>query len=32
MKLIFERGKEGQGSALLPECDVPEFQPDVPKR
>lgn len=32
MKLIFERGKEGQGSALLPECDVPEFQLDVPKR
>lgn len=32
MKLIFERGKEGQGSVLLPECDVPEFQLDVPKR
>lgn len=32
MKLIFERGKEGQGSALLPECDVPEFHLDVPKR
>ena len=30
MKLIFERGKEGQGSALLPECDVPEFHLDVP--
>ena len=32
MKLIFERGKEGQGSALLPECDVPEFHLDAPKR
>lgn len=25
MKLIFERGKEGQGCTLLPECDVPEL-------
>lgn len=32
MKLIFERGKEGQCCTILPQCDVPEFAPDVPKR
>ena len=23
MKLIFERGEEGQGLSLMPKCDVP---------
>ena len=32
MKLIFERGKEGQGCTLLPPSDVPEVMLDVPKR
>ncbi len=32
MKLIFERGKEGQHCTLLPDCDVPEIIPDAPKR
>ena len=32
MKLIFERGKEGQGCTILPECDVPAAGLDVPKR
>lgn len=32
MKLIFERGKEGQGCTLLPECDVPEVKIEAPKR
>ena len=32
MKLIFERGKEGQGCTLLPECDVPEIAIDAPVR
>ncbi len=32
MKLIFERGKEGQGCTILPDCDVPEVVLDVPKR
>lgn len=32
MKLIFERGKEGQGCTLLPPCDVPAVNLDVPKR
>lgn len=27
MKLIFERGAEGRGLSLLPECDVPEYLP-----
>lgn len=32
MKLIFERGKEGQHCTILPACDVPEAVLDVPKR
>lgn len=32
MKLIFERGKEGQGCTLLPECDVPEVALETPAR
>lgn len=28
MKLIFERSRKGRGSALLPECDVPEYELD----
>jgi len=32
MKLIFERGKEGQGCTLLPECDVPERSLEIPGR
>lgn len=32
MKLIFERGKEGQGCTILPSCDVPVVALDVPKR
>ncbi len=32
MKLIFERGCEGQGCTLLPECDVPAVELDVPLR
>lgn len=32
MKLIFERGKEGQGCTILPACDVPAVTLDVPKR
>ncbi len=32
MKLIFERGKEGQGCTLMPACDVPEVELSVPKR
>ncbi|MDR2473789.1 MAG: aminomethyl-transferring glycine dehydrogenase subunit GcvPB [Tannerella sp.] len=26
MQLIFEKSKQGHGSALIPECDVPEIQ------
>ena len=25
MKLIFERGYEGQALSLMPKCDVPEY-------
>ena len=32
MKLIFERGKEGQGLTLLPACDVPVVETGAPKR
>ena len=32
MKLIFERGEEGQHCTILPECDVPEAALDAPKR
>lgn len=32
MKLIFERGKEGQGCTLLPVCDVPEVTMETPVR
>ncbi|MDY3249567.1 MAG: aminomethyl-transferring glycine dehydrogenase subunit GcvPB [Candidatus Choladocola sp.] len=32
MKLIFERGKEGQQCTLLPECDVPEVEPGTAMR
>lgn len=32
MKLIFERGREGQGCTILPACDVPAVTLDVPKR
>ena len=32
MKLIFEKSYPGRGSSVLPECDVPECLPDVPKR
>lgn len=32
MKLIFERGSEGQRCTILPKCDVPEFTLDVPGR
>ncbi len=32
MKLIFERGKEGQGCTLMPACDVPQVTLAVPKR
>ncbi len=32
MKLIFERGKEGQACTLLPANDVPEVELSVPKR
>ena len=32
MKLIFERGKEGQGCTILPECDVPVVELGVSKR
>ncbi len=32
MKLIFERGKEGQGCTLMPACDVPAVELSVPKR
>ena len=32
MKLVFERGKEGQGCTILPACDVPVVTLDVPKR
>lgn len=32
MKLVFERGKEGRGCTLLPQCDVPEAQMEVPAR
>lgn len=32
MKLIFERGKEGQRCTLLPECDVPEVKLEAPER
>ena len=32
MKLVFERGKEGQGCTILPACDVPVVALDVPKR
>lgn len=32
MKLIFERGSEGQGCALLPPCDVPSVTLPVPER
>ena len=27
MKLLFERGAEGRGLSLLPQCDVPEYIP-----
>lgn len=32
MKLIFERGKEGQGCTLMPAGDVPEVTLSAPKR
>lgn len=32
MKLIFERGKEGEGCTLLPPCGVPEYTLDAPGR
>ncbi len=32
MKLIFERGHEGQGCTVLPEPDVPEFHLETPGR
>lgn len=32
MKLIFERGKEGRCCSLMPECDVPVTELDIPKR
>lgn len=32
MKLIFERGKEGQQCTLLPECDVPVVTLEAPVR
>lgn len=32
MKLIFECGKEGRCSTILPECDVPEAALGVPER
>lgn len=32
MKLIFERGKDGQACTILPACDVPEVTLAVPKR
>ncbi|MDO4321486.1 MAG: aminomethyl-transferring glycine dehydrogenase subunit GcvPB [Lachnospiraceae bacterium] len=32
MKLIFERGKEGQHCTLLPDCDVPVAELEAPKR
>lgn len=32
MKLIFERGREGQRCTILPACDVPVAELDVPKR
>ncbi len=32
MKLIFERGTEGQCCTILPECDVPEVSLPVPGR
>ena len=32
MKLIFERGKEGQHCTLLPRCDVPLAEFEVPER
>lgn len=32
MKLIFERGKEGQCCTLMPACDVPQVTLSVPKR
>lgn len=32
MKLIFERGMEGQRCTILPDCDVPEVRLDVPGR
>ena len=32
MKLIFERGKEGRQCTLLPQCDVPAAEIEIPKR
>lgn len=32
MKLIFERGAEGRGLSILPECDVPAYKPEAPER
>ena len=32
MKLIFERGKEGQACTLMPSCDVPQVTLPAPKR
>lgn len=32
MKLIFERGKEGRQCTLLPQCDVPTAEIEIPKR
>lgn len=32
MKLIFERGEEGQHCTILPACDVPEVALEAPKR
>ncbi|MBQ7796932.1 MAG: aminomethyl-transferring glycine dehydrogenase subunit GcvPB [Lachnospiraceae bacterium] len=32
MKLIFERGKEGQACTLMPACDVPQVTLAAPKR
>lgn len=32
MKLIFERGKQGQHCTLLPACDVPVTDLEIPKR